>query len=217
MGTLALLWRVEAVVFESYSRVGSVLNGGRAVDSPAMPPDLTGVVRQLASGASNVSNVLSPTTIEVPAAVPKVPGTSDLPKNGKTPSSSAEMQRRRVHAERRNHPDLMTSGLPAGAGSLRISNRTGVDAAITVRSETAPRTPLTVIYVSADKTVVVDSVGPGSYVLKVEAGTGWDPNTLRFGNRTFAHESVGPFRFTQIQSSEGLQSDHRELVLTPGP
>jgi hypothetical protein len=74
------------------------------------------------------------------------------------------------------------------------------------------------VFVEASRSILLDSIGSGSYIASIETGTGWDPTKMQFRQRTSFHKNVGPIRFLQIESPAGVTSDHRELVIVPdGP
>jgi hypothetical protein len=67
-----------------------------------------------------------------------------------------------------------------GKGSLRISNGTGLDAAVKLVTSIAPRKTVWVIYIRSNEAKTVGKIPPGSYLLRFGLGADWDAAKQRF-------------------------------------
>jgi hypothetical protein len=217
IATLVVGWKIQIAILESTSGFTSAVNRGRPVEDPSTPV-LSEVARRLAAEAKALSPKVLGDSADLTMAPPRA-NVSDQPD-----PTQALSARRNPRSDRRKPaalPDgsnLIPRRIPLGAGTLFVSNRTIVDAVVAIRSETAPRNVLAMVFVEASRSILLDSIGAGSYIASIETGTGWDAKKMQFRQRTSFHKSVGPIRFLQIDSPTGVTSDRRELVIVPeGP
>jgi hypothetical protein len=209
--TLVIGWKIQIAILESTFGFASAVNRGRPVDRPSSP-DLSEVARRLTAEAKALSPKVLGDNADVTIATPR----ADIPHQ---PDRTAPLSRRNPRSDRwkpaalPDGPNLVPQRIPAGAGTLLISNRTMVDAVVTIRSEMFPRNVLAMLFVDASESIVLDRVGPGSYIASIETGTGWDATRMEFRQPISSRQNVGPMHFLQIESADGVRSDHRELVI----
>lgn len=116
-----------------------------------------------------------------------------------------------------NGEDLIPSRLRHGAGILRIVNRTADATVAEIASESAPQVALRAVYVGAGTEALLDDIGSGSYVVVFYTGKAWLRNERRFADAVNHSGPSGPFRFLQIQDSNGIRSDEHQIVLKRDP
>jgi len=125
-------------------------------------------------------------------------------------SRRAAPEREAVHAPMPTGTELMEPAGRAGAGKLRISNRSGQDAVARLASQAAPESPLRLVYVQPGTDVTIGSIGLGVYLVSFSLG----PVPASGRPRSFGAPH-GPFQFLQIESVNGTQSDEYQIVLKP--
>ena len=76
--------------------------------------------------------------------------------------------------------------------------------------------PLRAVYVAANSSATMRSIGIGVYNLHVELGRDVDAERLRFQNDRSAPETFGPFEFLEITSENGVSGKRYEVALNPG-
>ncbi len=107
-----------------------------------------------------------------------------------------------------NGAQLMPPRGMRGVGRFKIANHSGQDAVVRVALQSAPTSPLRLVYVQPDTEVPIEGIGTGVYVVSISLGA------VTGGPRKFA-PPLGPFQFMQVESVDGPQSDEYQIVLKP--
>lgn len=183
--------RFAAAGAGAFVLLGSALLLYDALGNPPVKPKITppGLY------SAEVSNAISS---ELPA--PRAP---------RAPRPAAT-EREAVHAPMPAGTELMEPAGRAGAGKLRISNRSGQDAVARLASQAAPETPLRLVYIQPGTDATIGNIGLGVYLVTFSLG----PVPASGRPHSFGPPH-GPFQFLQIESVNGTQSDEYQIVLKP--
>jgi hypothetical protein len=113
-------------------------------------------------------------------------------------------------------PPSGTDQLPdgrSGAGELRLSNQSDLEAIVKLVSRN--RTIVRAVYIAANSGATIHSIGIGVYDLYVDLGRDLDTEHLRFGSSRFTPTPLGPFQFAEITSETGVSGNRYDVVLNP--
>jgi len=108
--------------------------------------------------------------------------------------------------------DLLPAGR-GGAGELRLSNHSDLEAIVTLVSRN--RITMRAVYIAPNSSATIHSIGIGVYDLHVDLGRGLDVEHLRFGSSRFTPTPLGPFQFAEITSENGVSGNRYDIVLNP--
>jgi hypothetical protein len=178
---------------------------------------------QVAAAAETLANWAHGDGIDlwkpVQPSVPDAPATAaKVGDDGGAPIAVAPRNRKRPAATT-PHPaaplngaDLMPTGGQSGAGELRLSNHTGLEAVFQLVSG---RRTWRAVYVAPNGSVTLRSIPIGVYYLHVELGRDLDAEHLRFLSERMTPAPQGPFQFLQITSETGIAGNHFDVVVNP--
>jgi hypothetical protein len=108
--------------------------------------------------------------------------------------------------------ELIHAGRSSGAGYLRLSNHTNLEAIVKVVGN---RSTLRAIYIRPNENAILRSVKVGVYDLHVELGTDLDIERLQFRKNRYTPDPLGPFEFLEITSENGISGSHYDVALKP--
>jgi hypothetical protein len=152
-------------------------------------------------------------------SVPESPDTAARVRDdgGKPPAVAPRNRKRPVEitthqAAPLNGADLIVTGRQSGAGELRLSNHTGLEAVFKLVSG---RRTWRAVYVVPNGSVTLRSIPIGVYYLYVDLGKDLDVEHLRFLSERVTPAPQGPFQFLQITSETGTVGSHFDVVLNP--
>jgi hypothetical protein len=111
-----------------------------------------------------------------------------------------------------NGADLIPAGRQSGAGELRLSNHTGLEAVVKLVSESHTRRA---VYVAPNGSVTLRSIPIGVYNLHVDLGKELDVKRLQFRRDGVTPTPLGPFQFLQYTSAQGISGNHYDVALNP--
>ena len=111
-----------------------------------------------------------------------------------------------------NGADLIAVARQSGAGELRLSNHTGLEAVFQLVSEGRTRRA---VYLAPNGSVTLRSIPIGVYYLYVDLGKDLDVEHLRFASDRSTPAPLGPFQFLQVTSDAGTAGNHYDVILNP--
>ena len=122
----------------------------------------------------------------------------------------------RVPVSLANGTNLIPPRGPEGLGEIKISNYTGSDAAVKLKTS-ANITTVRFVYVRTSSDVTVSKIAPGEYVLQFATGLDWDPTSLAFRkDRAFAaFDKV--LSFSEKEVGDGTVYSSHEITLHAVP
>ncbi|MEO8373092.1 MAG: J domain-containing protein [Candidatus Solibacter sp.] len=137
--------------------------------------------------------------------------------SGKAPAAAHRSSKRPVESSTHtaapsNGTELIRAGRQSGAGELRVTNHTGLEAVFQLVSENRVRRA---VYVAPNGSVTLRSIPIGVYYLHVELGRDLDAEHLRFLSDKATPSPLGPFQFLQITSETGTAGSQFDVVLNP--
>ena len=103
-----------------------------------------------------------------------------------------------------------------GLGALTISNRSGLDAVVKIRT-LAPKHTVRAIYVRADSEVKLTEFMAGAYVVDFAMGTDWDHATGDFTQYANYYEFGKTLYFTEEVDGEGTHYSTHYITLNTDP
>jgi hypothetical protein len=115
-----------------------------------------------------------------------------------------------------NGTDIAPPQGPSGLGVLTISNYTGGDAAVKLKSASSGYT-VRFVYVCSRSDVTVSSIAPGSYVMQFATGRGWDATGHAFQrDRSFSAFDAN-LAFTERPTDDGVIYSSHKVTLHEVP
>jgi hypothetical protein len=105
---------------------------------------------------------------------------------------------------------------PEGLGEIKISNHTGSDAAVKLKTSVDTMT-VRFVYVRTNSDVIVPKIAPGEYLLQFATGLDWDATSLAFRkDRAFAAFDKA-LSFSETEVSDGTVYSSHEITLHAVP
>jgi hypothetical protein len=113
-----------------------------------------------------------------------------------------------------NGAEIVWARQALGAGELRISNKTNLDAIATLVQAQRSK-PFRAVYIQAHSEASIRQIARGIYDVSVELGLDWDPKAVHFRVERYSPERTGPLEFFEITSSAGDSGCEYDIVLKP--